>query len=113
MVRVTNVIKRESAEKGSFVLLELQGDLELVQSQKTGFFYGTVRKTTLPCTMDESIARQFIGKDIPGTIVRVECPSYTYVTEQGASLELSYRWAYLPDERMESVITRAVENHLI
>ncbi|GAA4334997.1 hypothetical protein [Flaviaesturariibacter amylovorans] len=99
MVKVTNVVLREG-ENGNFVLLELSGDLELVQSQKTGLFYGTVRKSTMPVTVDFESAKAFIGREIPGTIVRVECAPYNYVTEQGEVLELNYRWAYVPEEKM-------------
>jgi hypothetical protein len=99
MVKVHNIIRRDG-QSGPFVLLELQGDLELVQSAKTGLFYGTVRRCTIPCTTTYETARAFVGKEIPGSIIRVECTPYTYVApESGEALELAHRWSYVPEEK--------------
>ncbi|MGN6400683.1 MAG: hypothetical protein ACTHMD_09525 [Flavisolibacter sp.] len=105
MVKVVGVIQREDKENRPFVLLELQGELELVQSQKSLNFYGTVRRCTLPCTLDLKTAQSFVGKEIAGSIVRVECTPYEYVMpESGEITTLTYRWSYVPDEQTSSFV---------
>jgi hypothetical protein len=101
MVRVVGVIQRQDKENRPFVLMELQGDLELVQSQKSLSFYGTVRRCTIPCTLDIETAESFVGREIPGSIVRVECTPYEYVMpETGEVVTLAYRWSYMPEEHV-------------
>jgi hypothetical protein len=91
MVTITNVIERES-DKGSFVLLELSGDVEMVQSQNTLRFYATVRKCTVSTTLDLQAAKACIGKQLPGTIVRVQSEPYEYTNEStGEVMLLSHR----------------------
>jgi hypothetical protein len=100
MVKVVNVIERDGKE-GPFILLELQGELELVQSQRTGNWYATIRKCIVPCTLDLSTAKFFIGKEIPGKIVRTQCEPYEYtMPETGELVQLAYRWSYEPEEKV-------------
>jgi len=47
MVKITNAIQRQGPD-GLFVLLELQGELEMVQSGNTGRFYATVSIALFP-----------------------------------------------------------------
>lgn len=98
MIKVSKVLRKEG-ENGPFVLLELQGGLELVQSQKTGLFYGTVRKCTITCTEDYETAQQFIGQQLPGKIEKVECAPYQYIVpESGEVLDLTHQWQYVPEK---------------
>ena len=97
MVKVKDVLQREG-ENGAFALLQLEGELELVQSQSSGKFYATVRKCTIPCTLDYDDARAFIGREMPGCIQKVLCEPYEYTVEStGEVIELSHRWAYFPE----------------
>ena len=98
MVKIVEVLQREG-EKGPFALLEIQSELEVVQSQKTGNFYGTIRRCTIPCTMDLQTAQNYIGKEIPGVIVRVQCDAYEYkVPGTEDVVSLGYRWGYAPED---------------
>jgi len=97
MVTITNVIQKES-ERGPFVVLELTGDLEMVQSQNTLRFYATARKCTVPSTFDLQKAKACIGKQVPGTIQRVQSEPYEYTNEStGEVLQLAHRWEYVPE----------------
>ena len=78
-------------------MLQVQGNVEMVQSKQTGRFYATAPKCRVSCTFDEQTARSLIGEQMPGKIVKEECDPYEYVTEKGESLHLSYRWGYAPD----------------
>jgi hypothetical protein len=90
MVTITNAISKQS-EKGPFVVLELSGDVEMVQSQSTLRFYATVRKCTVSSTLDLQTAQACIGKQLPGRIAKVPCAEYEFVIpETGEVITLSH-----------------------
>jgi hypothetical protein len=98
MVTIKNVHLREG-QRGTFVSLELQGDLELIQSLNTGRFYATVRRCFISSTLDEETAKGFIGKQLKGKISRVEADPYDFtVPETGEVIQLAHRWDYVPEE---------------
>ena len=59
MVTITNYSERTRKDGTTFIALEITGGVELVQSQETSKFYATVRKTSIPCTFNETIAKSF------------------------------------------------------
>ena len=104
MVTVKNVHLREG-QRGTFVSLELQGDVELVQSMNTGRFYATLRRCFISSTFDEETAKGLIGTKFPGKIARVEADPYDFtVPETGEVIQLAHRWDYIPHG--EETITR-------
>jgi hypothetical protein len=104
MVKVKNALLRESKEGKSFVSLELTGDIELVQSQSTGRFYATMKRCFISSTFDFETAQSFIGKTMPGKIVRVICDPYEYrVPESGEMVLLGYTYQYQPDDMPEQL----------
>lgn len=110
MVTVTAAHLREG-DKGPYIALEIQGDLEMVQSQNTGRFYATARRCFISSTFNEQTAERMIGKEIPGQIVRVECDPYDYtVPETGEIIQLSYRYDYVPDMKVAAMaVVKALE----
>ena len=97
MVRVKSYALR-SGENGDYVSLELEGDLEMVQSSNTGRFYATTRRCSISSTFDEPTAQKMIGKELPGAIVRVQCEPYEYVVPETAeTIQLVHRYDYRPD----------------
>jgi hypothetical protein len=98
MIRITNAIQKVG-ENGPFVLLELSGDLEMVQSMNSLKFYATVRKCSVTTTVDLETAKAFIGKQMPGRIVRAQSEQYDYTTASGEVIPLNYKWEYVPEER--------------
>jgi hypothetical protein len=104
MVKVKNALLREGKEGKSFVSLELTGDIELVQSQNTGRFYATSKRCFISSTFDLDTAQSFIGKTMPGKIVRSICDPYEYtVPESGETLLLGYTYQYQPDDMPEQL----------
>lgn len=98
MVTVTGFKTKQANDGHSFTLLELQGELEMVQSQETGRFYATARKCAVSTTFDEVLAKSFVGKQMPGRIVRVQCEPYEYEVEStGEVITLSHRWGFWPE----------------
>lgn len=98
MLKVTAFKERTSKKGETFITLELQGGLELVESSISGKFYACVRKTSVVSTFSSEVARMLIGSEIPGQIVRTECHPYEYtIQETGEIVTLSYTWGYAPE----------------
>lgn len=98
MVTVTNAYWRTN-EKGTYVSLELQGDLIMIQSQKTGRHYATARKCCVYSTFDKRIADTLIGTKMPGTIERVPCEPYDFtIVQTGEVIKLAHTYGYCPHE---------------
>lgn len=73
----------------------LQGDIEVAISKETGRPYLTARKTAIPCTFDDSVAKSLIGHELPGGIERVEVKPYEFtVPSTGKKIKLSHSWLY-------------------
>jgi hypothetical protein len=98
MVIVKQYHLREG-EESDYITLELEGDLELVQSQNTGRFYATTRRCRIYSTFDEATAMRMLGSEMPGKIVRVPCDPYVYtIPETGQEIQLGHTWDYVPDD---------------
>jgi hypothetical protein len=113
MVTVTDYNYRQSKEgdKPHYISLELEGEIEMVQSQNSGRFYATVRRCNISSTFDELTAERMVGKQMPGSIERVPCEPYDFtVPETGEVIKIGYRWSYVPEKvmRMHTVKVKAV-----
>ena len=98
MLTVTNYQKRISKEGKEYLTLEIQGGLEMIQSQTKGRFYAAVRKSIVTTTFGENVAKTLIGSQIPGKIVRTECDPYEYTIQNtGEVVTLAHRWSYQPE----------------
>lgn len=104
MVTIVSYKKRVKDDGTSFFTLDIQGDMEIIQSQETGSFYATARKASISTTFDEMTCHNLIGKQIPGRITKVDCEPYEYLVEStGEVMNLSHRWAYVPDEKPKEI----------
>ena len=72
MVTLISTEKRIAKSGKDFSVMVIQGDIEIAVSKETGKPYLTARKTSIPCTFDESTAKSLIGQQLPGGIERVE-----------------------------------------
>lgn len=113
MVLITGYKKQQANEK-DFFLLELQGeDIEIVISQKTGLPYATTRKTLLSTTFNENMCEALIGKQLPGTILKLNVEPYEYtVQDTGEVKTLDYKYVYSTNEAQtaeQAVFEEAVE----
>ena len=103
MLTVTNYKKRVSKEGKEYLTIEVQGGLEMIQSQVTGRFYATVRKSSVTTTFGEDVAKALIDSQIPGKIVRVESDPYEYTIQNtGEIVTLNHRWEYQPENALAS-----------
>ena len=76
MVTVIDYAVRNDSEGEEFIVLVLQGDMNIIQSQSTGNFYATAYKTTISTTFNEVLAAKMVGKELPGEILKEECDPY-------------------------------------
>jgi hypothetical protein len=97
MVTIVNFEKRQSKTGNEFLTLILQGGGEMVRSAETGQFYATVKRCSVPSTLDEATCKQMIGTQLDGSIQKLSCEPYEYVVaDTGEVIELAHRWAYVP-----------------
>ena len=98
MVTVVDFATRQAKDGRDFNVLILQGGLSMVQSQKTGNFYATVKKCSIPATFDAETAKMMVGERITGSVQKKTCEPYSFVVKDtGEVMQLDYRWVYLPE----------------
>lgn len=99
MVTISSYEVRKGTDKKEFFVLILQGEVEFVFSQKTGLPYAVVPKCSMPATFDEATCRTMVGKQIPGSIQKVECEPYEYTIPRTKEVVmLDYNYSYTPAE---------------
>lgn len=110
MVTIIDYAQRTKSDGNVFYSLILQGGIEMVKSKQTERYYATLKKASITCTFDEETCKASIGEKFPGSIQKQSCAPYSFVVkETGEILELSYRWAYLPEgASMEEVVFEGV-----
>lgn len=114
MVTVTNFKVVETDEGDTYVRLLLEGDLEMVESTKTGNFYAHTKRCSVSSTFDANTAEMMIGKTLPGSIVREEVEPYIYEIG-GEELTLTHRWVYSnkpAKEQSMTLVQSSQEQHL-
>jgi len=99
MVTIVGLEKRKSADGKEFNVMSLQGSVVVAISKTTGKPYLTARKSSIPCTFDEVLAKSLIGQSLPGEIERIEVDEYEFTvpgTKKKIKLNHSYRYSADP-----------------
>ena len=105
-------LAKNKSEK-QFICLELQGDVEMVQSLDTGRFYATARKASVTSTFTEDTAKGLIGTRMSGVIKRVESDPYDYtIAETGEVIKLAHKYEYQPEQAPYSPLPTSPSNPL-
>ncbi|QMU27693.1 hypothetical protein [Adhaeribacter radiodurans] len=100
MVTIIDYKKRTTQEGKEFNVLVLQSDIEMVQSKETGRIYATAKTCTISCTFNDVICEGLKGRNIPGSIERMECEPYQYaVPSTGELITLHHTYYYNPNPR--------------
>jgi hypothetical protein len=98
MVTIVGLEKRKSADGKEFNVISLQGSVVVAISKATGKPYLTARKSSIPCTFDEVLAKSLIGQSLPGEIERIEVDEYEFVIPgTKKKLKLSHSFQYSPE----------------
>ena len=106
MVTITGLEKRKAVDGKEFNVMNLQGSIEVVISKESGKPYLTARKTSIPCTFDEVMAKSLVGQKLPGEIERIEVDEYEFIvpgTKKKLKLTHSYRYSAEPTSIEEVV----------
>lgn len=99
MVQIIGFEKKKNEKtKASYSVLILSGDPEVMISKSSGRPYVSVRKTSIPCALDENQAQALIGKELPGSIERVSCTPFEVKLATGKKVKISTAFQYLPAE---------------
>lgn len=93
MVTVIDAVERKNSKGETFTALILTGGVEMVKSQN-GKFYATVRKASVPSTLEQSLAKRMIGQKMPGLIIKKPCEPYPYKTQSGEEIEIDFTYEY-------------------
>lgn len=101
-VTIVDVKERTSQDGNSFMALIVQNELELVVS-KSGNVYAAAHRASIPCTLDYDTAKLMIGKELPGTIEKVECPVFETVNSDGELVHMHHRYQYVPEQHRTPV----------
>ena len=97
IVTISGYRLAQNQEGESFVVLEIMGEVELVQSSVTGRFYATSKKASITSTFSTEIAERLVGKELPGRIQQISCEPYSYmIPETGEEVTLEHRSEYIP-----------------
>jgi hypothetical protein len=65
----------------------------------TGKFYASAKRCSISSVFTEDVEKTLIGKQLPGTIQRVECEAYEYIVEKtGETMLLPHTYTYVPEE---------------
>ena len=95
MVTIIGTEKRKTKTGTDFLVMILQGDIEIAVSKETGKPYLTARKTSIHCTFDEAVAKTLIGQQLPGGIEKVEVKPYEFIVPStGKKIKLSHSYQY-------------------
>ena len=90
MVTIIGFEKRKNKEDDEFNVLILQGDVETIISKESGKPYLTARKTSIPCTFDDIMAKTMVGKEMQGEILRQDCEEYEFtIPSTGKKIKLA------------------------
>jgi hypothetical protein len=90
--------KKNERTKEFFSVLILAGDPEVMISKSSGRPYISVRRTSIPCALEEVQAQALIGKELPGSIERVACTPFEVKLATGKKVKISTAYQFLPAE---------------
>ncbi|MCE7043953.1 hypothetical protein [Dyadobacter sp. CY312] len=100
MLTITSYSNRTSSQDGSqYFALELTSDEPEIVMSATGRYYVTTKKCSMSSSFPESVCKVMLGKQIPGSIAKVECEPYEFtIQETGEVITRHHRYEYQPVE---------------
>lgn len=106
MVTIVVIKEVETQDGKQFTSIELQGEPQLLQSATTGNYYLTANKTRVTTMMPIEVCRMMIGKQLPGTVDKVQVEPYQHINKDtGEVRTLDYAYVYQPEEQKKPEFT--------
>lgn len=100
MATISNYHVREGKDGKPFIVLELLGEVEIIQSASSGRFYATAKRCSIASSFSEDVAKTLVGKQLPGRVDRVETDAYDYTIQNtGEVISLAHTYVYNPQEK--------------
>jgi hypothetical protein len=96
MITIIDAVERKNSKGETFTSLILSGGVEMVKSQNNKF-YATVRKCSVPSTLDLPVAKSMIGEKMSGSIIKKPCEPYIYTTPKGEDIELEFTYEFVQE----------------
>jgi hypothetical protein len=101
MVQIIGFEKKQNEKtKESYSVLVLAGDPVILISKSSGRPYVSVRKTTIPCALEDSQAKALIGKELPGSIQKISVKPFEVKLATGKKVKISTAFQYMPPEQV-------------
>lgn len=98
-VTIIGYQKKKNQEGGSFLVLNIEGGVVMSQSESTGSWFASTMKTSIVASMDEKTIMGMIGQTLPGTIIKKQCPPYSYtIPSTGEDKTLDYTYEFCPED---------------
>lgn len=114
MVKVIGFKQGKKEDGTIFNKLQLQGGVEMVQSQDSKKFYLTARTCYISTTFNEETAKSLIGSEMVGSVEKVEVEPYDYtVKETGQVISLGHIWEYSPIEPANQIMQKKSEDLVV
>lgn len=100
MLTITSYSNRTSSQDGSsYFALELTSDEPEIILSQTGRYYVSSKKCYMSSTFPEPVCKAMLGKQIPGSISKVECDPYEFtIQETGEVITRHHRYEFQPIE---------------
>jgi len=105
-VKIVGILRKTNLKTNEpYTVLVLQGNAIVLQSKATSRSYVSARKTTIPCALDDDLAKSLIGQTLPGSIEKVACAPFEVKLPTGKKVKISEKFQYFPDpEKAETTI---------
>jgi hypothetical protein len=99
MVKIVGYKKKRNESGNKFLVLNLEGELTFNRSAETGAVFASALKTNVVANMSEDSCKALIGTEIPGCIKKIQTEPYQYVTPNGETKLLDYKFEFFPEEQ--------------
>ena len=99
MVTIANATERTRKSDGSiFVSLDLIGE-PTVTISSNGIPSLTAPRASLPSNLSLAVCKSLIGKQLPGSIQKIECEPYQYTNKDTEEvMTCTHKFQYSPEE---------------
>src|SRR5665647_3692097 len=96
--------KKNLKSQEIYSVLVLQGNAEVLKSKVTSRPYVSARKTTIPCALDDVLAKSLIGQTLQGSIEKVACTPFEVKLPTGKKIKITEKFQYFPEKDKDETV---------